>query len=114
MDAIRYRHRRFLTLDDIRDHPYVGVVAHVDELTPHNRWRPSETTPKLAVIFEDGRGVILEGGTLEAMIGTFGSETDHWVGQCITVSAERVRTAKGGFRERKRVEATSSDQNHGT
>jgi hypothetical protein len=106
MDAMKYQTRRFLSLDDVRDRPYIGPVVDVVEEAPRNRWRPSApVTPKLVLVFGDGRAVVCEGRNLDGLIAALGAETDDWIGEVVTVDVEVIPTASGRERQRKRITA---------
>lgn len=105
MDARSFISRGFLKLDDVRAHPYVGVVVAVTEVCPRHRWRPTDqATPKLALEFPDGRSVIVEGRNLATAIHAWGEETDGWIGRRVMVRLEAVPTGSGRIRERKVIE----------
>ncbi len=104
MNAMQFRTRRYLALDDVRGGPYTNTLVAVVEELPRNRWRPSDkVAPRLVGVFPDGRAVVIEGRNLDEMIGALGAETDDWVGQEITIDIERLPTTSGGYRERKRI-----------
>lgn len=111
MDAMAFRTRRLIGLDDLRGHALTGAVVEVTSETPRNRWRPQgPPLAKLVLVFGDGRAVVAEGRNLDALIACFGAETDAWIGRSVTVDVEVVPTASGRGRERKRIRPVAASE----
>jgi len=104
MNVMKYRSHSFLRLDDLRAGPYAALISAVQEVTPRNKWTPTApAAPKLALIFPDGRALVLENRNLDILIDAYGSESDNWIGQAVQVFIETLPTAHGRGREVKRV-----------
>jgi hypothetical protein len=110
MDAMKYREASFLRLDDLRHGAYEGVIHDVQEAMPRNKWRPSDpVAPRLALIFGDGRGLVLEARNLDLMIAAFGPETDGWLGWPVRVFIDTLPSTHGRGREVKRIAPVEAD-----
>jgi hypothetical protein len=72
---------------------YDGIIAAVEEQEVRNRWT-TRTSLEDVVVFGDGKRLVLSHGMRLELIARFGSESNDWLGQPISLGT-RAAERKG-------------------
>lgn len=81
MDMRKYARRSaYIKIDDVRDEPIDGTIAHVKE----GKFGKPDMT------LESGKVLSLNGSNTETLINAFGDDSDRWIGKQIKLSLGRI------------------------
>jgi hypothetical protein len=68
---------------------YDGTIAAVEEQPVRNKWK-MQTSMEDVLIFEDGKQLVVSHSMRLELIARFGSESDDWIGQSISLATQRA------------------------